>query len=59
MYTSGHAYENTILKICEITKPDIVLPIHSERTDRFEELKAQHKIAGMIKRLEHKEIVEI
>ena len=59
LHTSGHAYEDTILKICEIIKPDIILPIHSERADRFEELSEERKIDGKIKRLEHKESVEI
>ena len=59
LHTSGHADEETILKICEITKPDIILPIHSERSDRFEELKTERKIAGRIKRMEHKESIEV
>jgi len=59
LHTSGHAYEETILKICGTLKPDVIFPIHSERPDRFEELKNDNKIAGSIKRMEHKETVEI
>jgi ribonuclease J len=59
LHTSGHAYEDTILKICDKIKPEIIMPIHSERSIRFEELKNEGKIAGRIMRMEHKKSVEI
>ena len=52
LHTSGHAYEEAILEVCDITKPDIILPIHSENPGRFEELKNENPkiIHGEIKR---------
>jgi len=39
LHTSGHAYEESILDVCKITNPNLILPIHSENPGRFEELK--------------------
>ena len=52
LHTSGHAYEEDILKLCDIVKPEIILPIHSENPGRFEELKEENPniIHGEIRR---------
>ncbi|MCL2663741.1 MAG: MBL fold metallo-hydrolase [Oscillospiraceae bacterium] len=52
LHTSGHAYEESIISLCMITKPDIIFPIHSEAPGRFEELEREGKISGEVKRLE-------
>ena len=54
LHTSGHAYEEDILKLCDIVKPEIIFPIHSEDTGRFEVLKEENPniITGKIKRFE-------
>jgi len=52
LHTSGHAYEEDILKLCDIIKPKVIFPIHSENPGRFEELKEEHPniIRGEIRR---------
>jgi len=57
-HTSGHAYPQTIIDICGIIKPDIIFPIHSENTGRFEELAIEGKIDGIVRRLKHGECVD-
>jgi len=54
LHTSGHAYEEDIIKLCIIVKPEIIFPIHSQNTGRFEELKEENPdiITGTIKRFE-------
>ena len=49
-HTSGHAYEDSIINLCNTVLPKKIFPIHSERPDRFEELKAENKIQSEIKR---------
>ena len=52
LHTSGHAYEEDILKLCDIVKPKVIFPIHSQNTGRFEELKEENPdvITGDIRR---------
>jgi ribonuclease J len=50
LHTSGHAYEDAIINICDIIKPDVIYPIHSEESGRFEELAAEGKIKGRVER---------
>jgi ribonuclease J len=52
LHTSGHAYEEAIIEVCEITNPDIILPIHSENPGRFADIKVEHpnEIHGEIRR---------
>ena len=58
MHTSGHAYEEAIIELCEITKPDVIFPIHNQNPGRFEELASEKKIGGIVKRLESKVSVD-
>ena len=53
LHTSGHATEEAICGICNIVGAKIVIPIHSERTDRFEVLKGEGRISGEVRRLEN------
>ena len=52
MHTSGHAYEETIIDLCNTIDPEVILPIHGEKPDRFEKLKDENpdKIKGEISR---------
>ncbi|MCL1941185.1 MAG: MBL fold metallo-hydrolase, partial [Synergistaceae bacterium] len=59
LHTSGHAYEEAIISVCEITSPDIIFPIHSDCPGRFEELEKEGKIKGKVKRLTSGESEEI
>ena len=61
LHTSGHAYEEDIIKLCEIVNPEIIFPIHSENTGRFETLKEENKqkIKGKVIRLTSRKSVEI
>lgn len=59
LHTSGHATEEAICAVCGIVNATMIIPIHSERTDRFEELKKEGKITGKIKRLDSGETVEL
>ena len=52
MHTSGHAYEEAIIELCEIVRPEIIFPIHSEKPGRFEELDSD-SIRGKVRRLEN------
>jgi len=52
-HTSGHAYAQSIVEVCKIIDPDIIFPIHSEDTGRFEELAKGGKIDGIVQRLKH------
>ncbi|MCL1981496.1 MAG: hypothetical protein FWG53_00185, partial [Clostridiales bacterium] len=58
LHTSGHAYEKAIIELCEITKPDVIFPIHNQNPGRFEELASEKKIGGIVKRLESKVSVD-
>ena len=50
-HTSGHAYPNAIVDVCNEVKPDIIIPIHSEKPDEFEKFKDMGKIKqGVVKR---------
>jgi len=53
MHTSGHATEEAICRLCRIVDTPIVFPIHSNRIDRFDELKEAGKITGDIRRFKH------
>ena len=61
LHTSGHAYEEDIIKLCEIVNPEIIFPIHSENTGRFETLREENKqkIKGKVIRLTSRKSVEI
>lgn len=59
LHTSGHATEETICAVCGMVGAATIIPIHSERTDKFEELAAEGKISGKIKRLHCGESVNI
>ena len=58
LHTGGHATEDAIIKVCEITRPDVIFPIHSAKPDRFEELDSD-SIKGKVKRLTGSKSVEI
>ena len=58
LHTSGHAYEDAIIEVCGITRPDVIFPIHSQNPGRFEELAKEQKIGGIVRRLESKERVD-
>ena len=53
LHTSGHATEEAICEICRMVGAPIILPIHSERADRFEDLKTEGRITGEVRRLEN------
>ena len=57
-HTSGHADEDAIIRLCEIVRPEIIFPIHSEKPDRFEELDSD-SIKGKVRRLNDSESVAI
>lgn len=38
LHTSGHAYVETIEKVIRITKPKVIIPMHTECADSFDEL---------------------
>jgi len=38
MHTSGHAYEETLIRLCEVIKPKIIIPIHSEYPKKLKKL---------------------
>ena len=57
-HTSGHAYESSIISLCNLIRPEIIFPIHSERPDRFEVLRADNKIQGEIRRFTGKKSEE-
>jgi len=53
LHTSGHAYEEAIIDLCNIIRPDTILPIHSEEPGRFEELRQSDDIKqGVVKRFQ-------
>ena len=58
LHTSGHAYEKAIIELCGITCPDVIFPIHNQNPGRFEELAADKKIGGIVKRLVSKVSVD-
>jgi ribonuclease J len=50
-HTSGHAYEDAIIEVCNTIKPEIIIPIHSEDTGRLEVLRAEGNVTqGEVKR---------
>ena len=53
LHTSGHATEDAICGICNIVGAKTIIPIHSERTDRFEVLKGEGRISGEVRRVEN------
>ena len=59
LHTSGHATEEAICRICDIVGAPLIIPIHSERTDRFEELKMDGRITGEVMRLENGTFVRL
>ena len=56
LHTGGHASEEAIIELCEIVRPEIIFPIHSEKPDRFEELDSD-SIKGKVRRLNDSESV--
>lgn len=36
LHTSGHADYETIKSVCELVKPELIIPIHTEKPDNFE-----------------------
>jgi len=60
LHTSGHAYEEAIIALCSKLNRDLpegasamkIIPIHSEKRGRFEELQKAGKIKGEVIRLE-------
>ena len=50
LHTGGHATEEAIIELCEIVRPEIIFPIHSEKPGRFEELDSD-SIKGKVHRL--------
>ena len=58
LHTGGHATEEAIIELCEIIRPDIILPIHSADTGRFEELDSD-SIKGKVVRLKDEKSVKI
>lgn len=36
LHTSGHADYETIKSVCELVKPELIIPIHTEKPDAFE-----------------------
>ena len=38
LHTSGHADENTIRRLIERVKPTVIIPVHTENAQRFEEI---------------------
>jgi len=59
LHTSGHAYEEAILRLCEIVEPGIVFPIHSDKPGRLETLRKYGKIKCEVQRLQSRKSVEI
>lgn len=35
LHTSGHAYVETIEKLIRLTKPEVIIPMHTECADEF------------------------
>ena len=35
LHTSGHAYVETLAKLIEMTKPEVIIPMHTESADEF------------------------
>jgi ribonuclease J len=56
LHTSGHATEEAIVKLCEIVKPDVIFPIHSENPGRFKTLIKESKVECFEKSGDSKEI---
>ena len=44
LHTSGHASHEAIKELIEITKPDVVIPMHSEKPEVLKELCPDTKI---------------
>ena len=44
LHTSGHAAVKDIKKVCEITQPKIIVPIHCEKPEAFRDLGINSKI---------------
>ena len=48
LHTSGHATEDAICKVCEVTEAKKIFPIHGERAERFKELENEGRIKGKV-----------
>ena len=35
LHTSGHAYVETLAKLIEMTQPEVIIPMHTEKADEF------------------------
>ncbi len=44
LHTSGHATAKGITEVCNIVKPDIIIPIHGENSHDFEKLNLPYRI---------------
>ena len=40
LHTSGHAYVETIEKLIRLTKPEVIIPMHTECADEFGRIEA-------------------
>lgn len=38
LHTSGHAYVETLAKLIEMTKPEVIIPMHTESADEFAQM---------------------
>lgn len=44
LHTSGHATAKGITEVCNIVKPDVIIPIHGENSHDFEKLNLPYRI---------------
>ena len=44
LHTSGHATAKGIIKVCNIVKPKVIIPIHGENSHDFDKLNLPYKI---------------
>lgn len=58
LHTSGHAYLETIQKLLDKTKPDIIIPMHTEMADEFANMKEFKEYAARVKVLQDGEAYE-
>lgn len=38
LHTSGHAYVETLAKLIEMTQPEVIIPMHTEKADEFKQV---------------------
>ncbi len=56
LHTSGHAHFEAIQQVCNIVKPNILIPIHSEKPEEFNKMNLENCV---IKQLENGEIYNL